>query len=136
MSGRNLNRYFNVLEAPPEVQAAFQVGRLRLVDASRVVTLPPDRQKELAAGLADGERPKDLLARFFPPRPVGHVQAHITLGRLKRTLDTAVAHLDGRVEKLRVRPDKSYAATMRRALSLINELLAKFDPPPKTGVPD
>ena len=65
-----------------------------------------------------------------------YIQARTTIGTLKRTLDTAVAHLDGRVEKLRVRPDEGYAATLRRALALINELLAKFDPPPKTGVPD
>lgn len=128
MSGRNLNRYFNVLESPPEILAACLKGRIRLVDASRVVTLPPDRQKEFAARLAGGECPKVLVASFFRPRPPRRVKAAAAVAALVRHLAAAHATLDGRVEAMLARPDEGYVNALRQGDALIKKLLAKYGP--------
>ena len=128
MSGRNLNRYFNVLRVAPEIQAAFQGGRLKLVDASRVVTLPPEAQARFAARLTSGECPKAVLASLFRPRPPRRVKAAAAVAALVRHLAAAHATLDGRVEAMLARPDEGYVNALRQGDALIKKLLAKYGP--------
>jgi ParB-like chromosome segregation protein Spo0J len=45
ISGRTLERYLRVLDAPVEVQDAFRAGRISLVNASKVAGLPHEVQR-------------------------------------------------------------------------------------------
>ena len=68
MSGRHLDRYFRILRTPPEVQKAFQDGRLRLIDAEKVARLNPARQAQLACEMTGTQDLKALLRSYFPGR--------------------------------------------------------------------
>ena len=54
MSGRTLERYLRVLDAPREVQDAFRASEVSLVNASKVAGLSKDVQEQLAADLRAG----------------------------------------------------------------------------------
>ena len=58
MSGRNLRRYWNALQAPLEVQQAFRRGQVRLVDAGRIGQLPDQEKKKIAAAIRGGADPR------------------------------------------------------------------------------
>ena len=58
-----------------------------MVEASRVVTLPPEAQKEFTARLVKGERERGVLASFFPPRPAGHVKVGDAVAAFMRMLE-------------------------------------------------
>lgn len=61
MSGRNLQRSWNVLRTPSAVQEAFRRGELSLVDAAPIGCMPVEVQKEIATRIEGGESPKKIL---------------------------------------------------------------------------
>jgi ParB-like chromosome segregation protein Spo0J len=68
MCGRNVQRYLNVASAPPEIQQAFDAGRLSLVQASRVTGLEPKRRKQLVREIRNGTKPTEAVKRALPAR--------------------------------------------------------------------
>jgi len=61
MSGRNLDRYLNVLRTPREVQQAFERGKLPLAQVARVAHLDAAEQAKIAEELKAGDDPKSVL---------------------------------------------------------------------------
>jgi ParB-like chromosome segregation protein Spo0J len=123
MSGRNLARYFAVIQTPLPVQAAVRDGRLPLVLGSRVATLLTAEQERLAARIAAGECPKAVIREHFP-----------ATGRHKKTADAVVsfaaglrkgtADLAGRADKASGRMVARFAADLTAARELIDTLLS------------
>lgn len=62
-SGRNLDRYLLVLQAPREVQDAFSQGKLSLVEAGKVARLSGDVQAEIGAEIRTGRHPKAVVRK-------------------------------------------------------------------------
>jgi len=64
MSGRNLDRYLRVLEAPIEVQQALDRKQLPLVEAKKVAGLARDVQEKIAEQIRNGEPPREVVQQF------------------------------------------------------------------------
>ena len=129
MSGRNLARYLNVLNAPSEVQDAFEARVISLQTASRVVTLPQLQRERLAKRLQAGEEPKSVFKDFFPDKSGIHVQPNDALASFVRSLESAQADLGHRINEVRSNPVRVHEAALRRGRKLIRALLAKLEPP-------
>ena len=64
MCGRNAQRYLNVLRAPLVVQQAFDVGKISLVLAEKVATLPDDVQRMIGNKIQAGGDPKKVVLQY------------------------------------------------------------------------
>lgn len=69
MSGRNLQRYWNVLNSPREVQDAFQAGGLTLNEAARVGVLSAKEKEKIATRIRDGELAKAVVSSVLSRTP-------------------------------------------------------------------
>lgn len=125
MSGRNLARYLSVLDAPLEVQREFEAGRISLVAAARVTTLPPSRQRELATRLRANEDPRAVLDAYFPRGDGRHRKLADAVAAFARALAAAGHDLEARLDEVRPWLATKYAAPLRAGAALIDELLAK-----------
>lgn len=68
MSGRNLQRYWNVLKTPREVQDAFSKGQLTLVEAAKIALLSKEEQQQIVDRLLAGKAVKPLVATLQQQR--------------------------------------------------------------------
>ncbi len=127
MSGRNLGRYLNVLEAPLEVQLAFERNQLKLVDAARVANLPRNDQERFAARLHAGDDPKAVFAAFFPPKGRGHASANNAVAAFARSLEAAGANITDRLEEVKAGVVRQNKEQLRAGGKLIKDLLQKLD---------
>jgi hypothetical protein len=126
MSGRNLQRYWNVLRTPVEVQDAVSDRRLRLVDAEQVAWLDVADREEIARRIRDGEAPKDVVADFIDTkksRYAGNVVSLAVHGVMR-----ALRHLDGRLDALTPHGLRNYVADLKKAQQVLAELLARSGP--------
>lgn len=96
MSGRTLERYIRVLDAPREVQDAFRSGGISLVNASKVAGLPREAQEQLVADLRAGSSPKQAVAARLGGRAPSPLDAALGpfIRSLERNVETVEKHLD------------------------------------------
>jgi hypothetical protein len=120
MSGRTLERYLRVLEAPKEVQDAFRAGQISLVNASKVPGLPREVQDLLADDIRSGiDANQAVTARLAGRAPD---QFHAGLARFIRSLGRNVAALEGQVSQVRSLADADIDV-LERAQELIGQIL-------------
>lgn len=62
ISGRSLDRLARVLKTPRPIQDAFDAGKLTLLEANRIASMPLAQQKAIAAEIARFVDPKAALA--------------------------------------------------------------------------
>jgi len=98
-SGRNAERYLHVLDAPIEVQQAFDRGDVSLVQASRVSGLGPDVQERIATMIRDGEDPKKAITAYLPNRSK-QKPAQMVLAELLDNIDRGRTDLQDRMEQI------------------------------------
>ena len=65
MSGRNLNRYWRVLETPIAVQEALEQKAVSLKTAEKVADLPADVQQGIAKKIRHGRNPKEVIENYL-----------------------------------------------------------------------
>jgi ParB family chromosome partitioning protein len=127
-SGRTLDRYARVLDAPREVQDAVDRGHLSLIVANRIAGLPAKERDAIAKAIAAGEDPKTLLAQAPAPK-----SALVDLSHAARPskLDAAVAELSRVVEDLKrihtalaLGVDRQNQQAIVNAISNLQEILA------------
>src|SRR5262245_47182348 len=94
LSPRNLDRYLLVMEAPPEVQAAFDRGEVTLTDAGKAENSA--NRGRIVWRLRKGEPARKVLAEELrlPPRVLSRAPEH-ALGRLLGALAHDVPILEG-----------------------------------------
>jgi ParB-like chromosome segregation protein Spo0J len=99
MSGRTLDRYLRILDAPREVQDAFKAGDLSLVAASKVAGLSAEIQAQIVAELRAGADAK----RAVTPHLAGRVSDPLdaAFGPFIRSLERNVKALEGHVDQVR-----------------------------------
>ena len=73
MTGRNVQRYLNALQAPAAVQRAFDAGDLTLVQADRVGQLAEKERQALSKAIGSGEPVKAAVERALRRAPRGGV---------------------------------------------------------------
>jgi ParB/RepB/Spo0J family partition protein len=122
MSGRTLERYLRVLDAPREVQDAFRDGRVSLVNASKVAGLPKESQEQLAADIRAGADAKTAVAARLTVRKADPPAT--ALGNFLRSLERHVDALEGEAERV-VWLLPNDIANLGRAHALIGRLLRR-----------
>ena len=127
MSGRNLQRYLNVLSAPEAVQEAFDRGTVKLVDAARVASLHKKDQEKLAARLAAGDDAKAVFASVFGEKSNKHVKPADALAAFARSLAVSHADLGDRLDEVRENSIRRHEPALRDAKKMIRLLLARLD---------
>jgi len=65
MSGRNAQRYLNILKSPISVQTAFESEFLTLTEAGRIASLPETVQHSIDESLKSGEDAQKIARRFL-----------------------------------------------------------------------
>jgi ParB family chromosome partitioning protein len=101
VSGRSLDRYLRVLDAPQEVRAAVAAGKLAVTVAEKVVGLTTKQRAEIAEELRAGGEPREVVRRFLNAAPRRARNANDATKLLVRALTRARADLCGWVEEVR-----------------------------------
>jgi ParB-like chromosome segregation protein Spo0J len=130
MSGRTLDRYIRVLDAPREVQDAFRNGNVSLVHASKVAGLPNEVQQQLAADLRSGTDPKQAVAARLEGRKPDQVDAAI--GTFIRSLERNVGAMESNIGNVRSL-SKYDISILERSKSLIEKILHQVRKEPKAA---
>lgn len=101
MSGRNLQRYWRILQTPLEVQEAFQRGDLNLVDAARVEQLDARRQQQIADAIRRGKSPLTTVRMHLATLPTGTIKPIRTFDSALKKLVSATESLETSEEEIR-----------------------------------
>ena len=131
VSGRHLQRLFNILMAPREVQRAVRDGHLKIILGEKVAGLPAAAQVEIAAklsGLADRSQANDVVAAYFTAsgdKPA--TDCFRCYARFVRVMRTATQNLDCRVEEVRPHWVQSNKPALVKGAKLIQALLKIAD---------
>lgn len=72
--GRHLSRILRILDAPLPVQRACDTGRLRMVLAERVASLPEQQQQEIAKGIDAGAEDANQLVALYFSKPAASIE--------------------------------------------------------------
>lgn len=123
MSGRNLQRYWNVLDAPHGVQQSFDEGRLPLTIASRVAGLSNEEQDQIAQRIADGEAAKDVVDSFLIKQD-GPPPINTLLRRFHTALERSLAEIKPRLKEARSAPPEDAVQLLDDTVAFL-ELLRK-----------
>lgn len=94
MSGRNAQRYLDVLSAPSAVQEAFDAGRVKLDLAARVGTASEASQQEVETLIADGQPPNKAINAVVKPPYTRPKCWHRVLSRALGHFEDGIAKLD------------------------------------------
>lgn len=97
-TGRHLNRILRILDAPLPVQRACDAGRLRMVLAERVASLPDEQQQDIAQRIDAGEDPNEVVALYFA-RPAASIEKLVQ--HCMDHLADAMSLLNGRLVEVR-----------------------------------
>ena len=124
MSGRNLDRYAKVLQAPLEVQQAVSANKLDLGAAGKVAALKKDQQEEIAAEIRSGRDPKEVVAGYVKKGNGKHKALPDARRSVIRGFETILADLDGRVTEIkRILPEEK--ATLERVKTMVEQVLSQ-----------
>jgi hypothetical protein len=89
MSGRNLQRYLNVLRAPLSVQQAYEHDQLTLKEADQIGRLPAGARQEIELLLEKGNDTKTVVAKFLGRRRSQPVKRGTAINRFIAVLRKA-----------------------------------------------
>jgi hypothetical protein len=126
MSGRNVQRYLNILDAPMSVQRAFSGGKVSMKLAEKVARLEEASQAEIAAQIVAGGDPARVVAAHLPAAAPVEVDPDREYGLFLAAATRAVGALDGRVDAVRGGLDlDEEIATLAKARGLIGRLIGR-----------
>jgi len=126
MSGRNVQRYLNILIAPMEVQRAHSGGKLSMKLAEKVARLGEAEREQIASEIAAGGDPAEVVAVHLPEGAPSEVDPDKGYDRLLKAATLVLAALDGREDEVRGGMDlNSEIETLKRLTSLVKALIAR-----------
>jgi hypothetical protein len=126
LSGRTLDRYAKILDAPLEIQRAFEADKLPLVLAARFPGLPEGIQRKIVATIKAGQNPKKLFEDYAkaedPSRAADSVSGHLT-----RTIEHDVKVLQGLFNATRYGTQERCLRDLRNGQNLIAGALRQIE---------
>jgi len=126
-SGRNLERYFRVLETPLAVQNAVRDGRLSLVAGSKIASLDKQTREAIAKGiepLRDTADIKKLIDKYVTvPDGRRHEKVVDAVATLARNLERSAIDLGDRLERVTPGMLARYLPVLQDAAKMLNQLL-------------
>ncbi|MCE9554556.1 MAG: ParB/RepB/Spo0J family partition protein [Planctomycetes bacterium] len=121
--GRTVDRYLRVLKAPPEVQEAFDRGKLKLVTAGQIASLTAEQQDEIVAAIRAGQSPQEVADKYVQRQVAKKNGLHNAYPRFLRHVRTGMANLADREEMANVLPD--HIETFEAAIAMIQKLIQR-----------
>ena len=100
LSGRQLDRYAKMLEAPLVVQHAFERNELTQSQVISVTRLEADEQQEIAECIENGELPSDVVQQFMERAEATVASVETEVFRLVRALEKADQQLKHRFDEI------------------------------------
>lgn len=126
MSGRHVQRFLNILNAPMAIQRAYSEKRLSMKLAEKVARLEGAAQEEIAGEIASGGDPARVVAVHLPEAAPAEVVPDREHDVLLAAATRALAALDGREDEVRGGMDlDSEIETLERLTSLAKTLIAR-----------
>jgi len=126
MSGRNVQRYLNILNAPMEVQRAHSEGRLSMKLAEKVARLGDAARGEIAAEIAAGGDPAEVVAAHLPEAAPAEVDPDREYEVILAAGTRAFEALDGRVGEVRGGMDLDQEnKILERVMLLVKALIVR-----------
>jgi hypothetical protein len=125
LSPRSINRYLLVMDAPAEVQAAFDAGTITLVQAGRVGRLDRREQQDIARRIKEGEKARNVVAHALSGKQGSADNPARSFGRLVGALKRETSLLRGHEGELRPRRLRNCLPVLREAASLLEDLIAQ-----------
>lgn len=125
ISSRTVARYLLVLDAPPEVQRAFDAGQLTLAQAGKVALLPKAKRLDLDKRINDGELAVDVAKEMLAGAPAGRNSPDHSFSRLVLSLRREIANLDQHLDEISGRRLARSKTTLLSARDLLRGLIAR-----------
>jgi ParB/RepB/Spo0J family partition protein len=123
LSARSVSRYLLILEAPVEVQAAFDKGDIPLTTAGKFALLSKTQQAEAARRLAAGEKPRAVAAALTAGGTAG-TDPRRAFVRLVSSLKRELPVVRGQAGKVHPGRLARSAPVLREAVAALNEFVA------------
>ena len=128
LSGRQLARYLKLIELPPEIQTAVELGDLTMAAALKILNLPGEERTDVYAAIKSGEAVveivKNTLKKKTPlaePCP-SEVYQHF-MGLLKKDLDFLLPHTT-KVAEVALQED---AVVWKKAIEFFEDLETEME---------
>ncbi len=128
MSGRNLARYWKVLQTPLEVQHALRDGKLTLANAGRVAALAKPKQTKIAEAIRGGQEPSIAVSKYLKSDRPAQQQLRDPVAMFAMTLTQAVAELNSRAELIDNDSVAEYRRQLQSATTAIKKLMDRLGP--------
>jgi ParB-like chromosome segregation protein Spo0J len=124
-SGRTLDRWERVLDAPVEIQRAVSANKLTMGAAEKVAGLPRAVQDEIALAIRKGAEPEEvvaarLVAKNTPPA------TETVYRQLLRGVGHALDNLNGKVPEMNMAYCDVHLPRWIQCRKLIKEIIAKI----------
>jgi ParB-like chromosome segregation protein Spo0J len=124
MSGRNLQRYWNVLKAPLSIQRAFEMEQFGLKEAEAIGRLPNNVQSEIDQRLTAGGEPKKIVNQYLGSQSRQAKKRGTGCSRFLTHLQKADRELDGfDLEDLNFKPRGAELEILHRVEKRCAELI-------------
>jgi ParB-like chromosome segregation protein Spo0J len=126
-SGRTLDRWARLLDAPIDVQNAVSDGKLKLLDGCRVVELPEEVQANIAEKIRQGADPSKVIQSYLGRNKSLSDNVGTLLRRLLRDLTRHSAALSNRVDEIEAYQWVDSLTTLEDGRELIERLCARIE---------
>jgi hypothetical protein len=126
---RTINRYLLVLEAPIEVQRAYDRGEVTLVDAGKVALLSKQQQRQIPEQIAAGGDAKEVVRKHIQNNNGRHRKATDGFARFVADLERALADIGDRPHEVYRGAIKEKASVLKQSKALITTLITESRKP-------
>jgi ParB/RepB/Spo0J family partition protein len=123
LSGRSVNRYLLVLEAPTSVQRAFDRGEITLIQAGKVALLPARDREQLNRRIRSGEPAAKAVAEALAAGGSAQGGAARSFVRLTSALLREAPLLRGRAGEVQQGRLNRQLGNLRGGMKLLQELI-------------
>jgi hypothetical protein len=123
MSGRNLQRYINVLRGSTEIQNALRRREVPLVIASRISTLDQQSQAEIAERIRNGEEPSTVVNAYLETAEKKRVTLFEALKKFSGPIQRFLATFNQRRDEFNAHQFSPYRRAFEQLRSAIDDML-------------
>lgn len=122
LGGRQLDRYARMLDAPIEVQLAYERGELTQRQVLSVVGLDADDQQEIADQITGAAKAADVVERYIRRSSAGLPSVETIVHRLVRAVKSAERDLSGRCDEVEARRLSQQLEALDRGCEFLGQL--------------
>lgn len=131
LSGRTLDRLEKMLEAPIEIQHAFEQNQLTQQQVLDFLKLPGNSRTEIVSRILNGELPSEVVVEYFAIGETRIVHTETILRNLVKSLQTAEEKIAPRKKELEKRKHRFSRQKIIDGITFLQEivtLIPEVDP--------